>query len=371
MDVFDAADLLAIEEDSLSSSSSCSGSDANGSDETSSKPLHEDKEDPSSRPQHHSKLDDGNRLQARTTTTKSLLAETAEDSDNDDSSEDDGFLESMITFQKQSTPTQDDNLQQQTIEEKYVESDSGPKVSNNQPRNESIDAHKSFDANADDVPILLGDSISKWMTSHQALKEKPTTKQRHDGKERPTWKTYDGAISVQNVEGNDGIHISSTLRLSVGKKRKRQTVAGSEVAEATLEQLQSPGDTQQNDEKQQYCGIAAIAPDAERSNVGTMVDCLARYDPEKGAYVLEIVDLDVSGLTTTQLKDDGRDKDVESSESNELPAAERAHSIIADPRSRAKQAAKQVKRLKQGRGKRSERKRPTSAPNTNNTESKK
>lgn len=369
MDVFDAADLLAIEEDSLSSSSSCSGSDANGSDETSSKPLHEDKEDPSSRPQHHSKLDDGNRLQARTTITKSLLGETAEDSDNDDSSEDDGFLESMITFQKQSTPTQDDNLQQQTIEEKD-ESDSGTKVSSNQPLNESIDAHKSFDANADDVPILLGDSISKWMTSHQALKEKPTTKQRHDGKERPTWKTYDGAISVQNVEGNDGIHISSTLRLSVGKKRKRQTVAGSEVAEATLEQLQSPGDTQQNDEKQQYCGIAAIAPDAERSNVGTMVDCLARYDPEKGAYVLEIVDLDVSGLTTTQLKDDGRDKDVESSESNELPA-ERAHSIIADPRSRAKQAAKQVKRLKQGRGKRSERKRPTSAPTTNNTESKK
>mmetsp|Transcript_11615 Transcript_11615/g.17772 ORF Transcript_11615/g.17772 Transcript_11615/m.17772 type:complete len:365 (+) Transcript_11615:75-1169(+) len=359
MDVFDAADLLAIEEDSLSSSSSsCSGSVANGSEKASSRPLHEDKEDPSPSPcPHESEVDDGNRLLGKAI-EQSLLDENAEESYDDDSS-DDGFLESMLTLEKEST--QEDNLQQ-TVEKKE-KSDSGTKVvCSHQSLNESLDARTSFDANVD-VSILLGDSIGQWMTrSHQALKEKSKMKQSLDAEERPTWKTYDGAISIQNREGklNDGVH-TSALRLSVGKKRKRQNVAGSEVAEATLEQLQ-PGDTQ-NDGKQQCFGMAAIAPDGERANIGTMVDCLARYDPEKGAYVLEIVDLDVSGLTTTR-EEDGRDKDTENDESAEL-LAEKANSIIADPRSRAKQAATQLRRLKQGRGIRSERKRPTSTPHSN------
>lgn len=363
MDVFDAADLLAIEEDSLSSSSCSGGSVANDSVEASSSPLQGDPSSSCPCP-NESELDDGNRLHGKTN-TRSLLGENSEDSDDDDSSDDDGFLESMLTVQKQST--QDDDKLQQTIEEKE-ESDSGTKeVCSHQPLNESSDARNNFDtsANVDDVPILLGDSIGQWMTrSHQALKEKSTMKQSHDVNERPTRKSYDGAISIQNIQGslNDGVH-TSALRLSVGKKRKRQTVAGSEVAEATLEQLQLPGDTQ-NDRKQLCFGMAAIAPDAERSSIGTMVDCLARYDPEKGAYVLEIVDLEVSGLTTTQEEDYEIGKD-ESAET----LAEKPTSIFADPRSRAKQAAKQVKRLKQGRGIRSDRKRPSVAPNSN-TESK-
>ena len=144
-------------------------------------------------------------------------------------------------------------------------------------------------------------------------------------------------ISIQNSCGDSINDKPSALRLSVNiNKRKRQS-GGREVAEATLQQL----DVAQNDRKTLLHGQAELAPSAERSTLGTMVDCIARYDATKGSYVLEIVDLDVSASTII-----GKSKDDES------PSMEHP-STIADPRSRAKQAEKQVRKLKQGRGLRS------------------
>jgi hypothetical protein len=333
MDIFDAADLLAIEHDARSSSSSCSDSSSDGSFKASDNPVHEDKDDPLSQP-NESQLDDGHPLNSKQSSTQNLLSGNVEASGDDDDSSDDGFLESMLTLKNESTL----NNIQQTLDEKELlqeEPESDTKVCCHETLNDRVEARNSFDENEKlDVAILFGDSIGRWMTSHQASKEKPKTKQTRV-KERPMF---------------------VPLRLSIGKKRKRQSVVGGEAAEATLKQFHvSSDDTQNNGNRQQICGIVAIAPDAERASIGTMVDCLARYDHEKGAYILEIVDLDVSGLgLTATTPEHGED-----AESGEIAAlTEKYKSAIADPRSRAKQAEKQVRKLKQGKRTRSERKNP-------------
>uniref|UniRef100_A0A7S2VGA1 Uncharacterized protein n=1 Tax=Skeletonema marinoi TaxID=267567 RepID=A0A7S2VGA1_9STRA len=341
MDIFDAADLLAIEQDALSSSSD--------------NPVHEDKDDPLSHP-NESQLDDGHPLNSKQSSTQNLLGGNVEASGDDDDSSDDGFLESMLTLENESTL----NNIQQTLDEKELrqeEPESDTKVRCHETINGRVEARNSLDENEKlDEAILFGDSIGRWMTIHQASKENPKTKQTRV-KERPMCKHYDGVTSIQNIEDrlNDDKQ-SFPLRLSIGKKRKRQSVFGGEVAEATLEQFHvSSDDTQNNGNRQQICGIVAIAPDAERASIGTMVDCLARYDHEKGAYILEIVDLDVSGLgLTATTPEHGED-----AENGEIAAlTEKYKSAIADPRSRAKQAEKQVRKLKQGKRTRSERKNP-------------
>mmetsp|Transcript_39215 Transcript_39215/g.57869 ORF Transcript_39215/g.57869 Transcript_39215/m.57869 type:complete len:336 (-) Transcript_39215:41-1048(-) len=329
MDIFDAADLLAIEQDSSSSSSSSSSC----SDSAADHPLNSKK-----------------------SSTQNLLGGNVEASGDDDDSSDDGFLESMLTLKNESTLN---NNIQQTLDEKELlqeEPESDTKVCCHETLNDRVEARNSHDENEKlDVAILFGDSIGRWMTSHQASKEKPKTKQTRV-KERLMCKHYDGVTSIQNIEDrlNDDKQ-SFPLRLSIGKKRK-QSVVGGEVAEATLEQFHvSSVDTQNNGNRQQICGIVAIAPDAERASIGTMVDCLARYDHEKGAYILEIVDLDVSGLgLTATTPEHGKD-----AENGDIAAmTEKYKSAIADPRSRAKQAEKQVRKLKQGKRTRSDRKNP-------------
>ena len=357
MDIFDAADLLAIEQDALSfSSSSCSDSAAYGSFKASDNPVHKDKDDSLSHP-NESQLDDGHPLNSKQSSTQNLLGGNVEASGDDDDSSDDGFLESMLTLKNESTPN---NIQHTSDEKKLLqeEPESDTKVCCHETLNDRVEARNSLDENEKlDVAILFGDSIGRWMTSHQASKEKPKTKQTRV-KERPMCKHYDGVTSIQNIQDrlNDDKQ-SFPLRLSIGKKRKRQSVVGGEVAEATLEQFHvSSDDTQNNGNRQQICGIVAIAPDAERASIGTMVDCLARYDHEKGAYILEIVDLDVSGLGLTATTTPEHGKDAENGEIAAL--TEKYKSAIADPRSRAKQAEKQVRKLKQGKRTRSERKHP-------------
>ncbi|KAL7437718.1 hypothetical protein ACHAXM_005804 [Skeletonema potamos] len=313
MDIFDAADLLAIEQDAQSSSSSSSSSDsaANGSHKVGT--FHE-----MQHPSH-----DG-------FATKKIA-----DVDDDSSSED-GFLATHHDIVQQ---TLDDN------ELHYQRTEGVRQYTLNNKTSISIDE-------SENVAIHLGESVVRWITSHQISQvSKNKQKKKQTNVDERSICTYDGVISIQNID-KDGFNNekpSSARRLTVRNKIQRQS-PGWEVTEATIEQFgASSGDTLNNRKRQR--GQATLAPDAERANLGTIVDCLARYDPHKGAYVLEIVDSDVSGLTTMTPEDyDGNGK----SEDDDKIAAltERPRATIADPRSRAKQAEIQLRKLKQGRGKR-------------------
>ena len=308
--IFDAADLLAIEQDaqSSSSSSSCSHAVGWGSHNAADNiPFNEDniiinQEEP--RP-IESQVDDVNpSLLTKQSTQKSLIdnaQESDNDSNDDDSSEDD-FLESMLALEKtSSTLAEKEPLQEE------LESDAKGSGRDMETRN-ILDE-------SENIAIQLGDSVVKWITRRSDQTEKPKKKQTNV-EERPPL-LVDGVISCTQITG------------------------------------------------ERQCGRATLPPNSEqRVNLGTMVDCLARYDPDKGAYVLEIVDLDVSGLSTATIPE-GDNGDSESEEDDDIAAqTEQPRSTIADPRSRAKQAEKQLRKLKQGRGVRSERKRSKLAPDT-------
>ena len=320
-DIFDADDLLAIEQDAQSSS--CSDS-ANNDEASNEYPNQEDdgceKQSSFQQPQE---------VEGGQTIHNSSTDVNVEESDEDS---DDGFLTSMLALGKKSA--QDVSAlaleeQEKIVQQESIRSDSSQ---HNFCGNDNVDESL---ATSENVNILLGDSTARWITNYQTCKQKHTKK--NVGKERRSNCIYDGVISIQNSCGDSINDKPSALRLSVNNKRKRHS-GGREVAEATLQQL----DVAQNERKTLLHGQAELAPSAERSTLGTMVDCIARYDATKGCYVLEIVDLDVSASSIT-----GKSKDDERSPSMEHP------STIADPRSRAKQAEKQVRKLKQGRGLRS------------------
>ena len=309
-DIFDAADLLAIEQDAQSSS--CSDS-ANGgaSDEDWGSPDQEDG-DCEKQSSFQQSQEEGQTIHNSSTDVN--VEESDEDSD-------DGFLTSMLALGKKSA--QDVSAleeQEKMVQQESRRSDSSQ---HNFRGNDNIDESL---ATSENVKVVLGDSASRWITTYQTCKQMKHP-QKNVEQERISNCIYNGVISIQNC-GDSINDKSSVLQLS-GNKRKRS--GGREVAEATLQQL----DVAQNETKTLLHGQAEFAPSAERSTLGTMVDCIARYDATKGSYVLEIVDLDVSASTLS-----GKSKDDERSSSMEHPST-----IIADPRSRAKQAEKQVKKL--------------------------
>lgn len=319
-DIFDADDLLAIEQDAQSSSCSDSANDEASNNEYPNQADDEcEKQSLFQQPQGV----EGQTIHNSTTDVN------VEDSDEDS---DDGFLTSMLALGKKSA--QDVSALALEEQEEIVQQESRRSDSSQHNFCGNDNADQSLATN-ENVTILLGDSAARWITDYQTCKQKHTKK--NVGKERRSNCIYDSVISIQNSYGNSINDKPSALRLSVNNKRKRHS-GGREVAEATLQQL----DVAQNERKTLLHGQAELAPSAERSTLGTMVDCLARYDATKGCYVLEIVELDVSASTFA-----GKRKDDERSPSMEHP------STIADPRSRAKQAEKQVRKLKQGRGLRS------------------
>lgn len=322
-DIFDAADLLAIEQDAQSSS--CSDSANGGASNEDWGSLDQEDDDC----EKQSLFQQPQEVEGQTIHNSSTDV-NVEDSDEDS---DDGFLTSMLALGKKSA--QDVTALEQ---EKIVQQESGRTDSSqhNFCGNDNVDEESL--ATSENVKILMGHSASRWITNYQTCKQKHPKKNVKE--ERSSHCIYDGVISIQNSSGDSIKDKPSELRLSVSNKRKRQS-AVREVTEATLEQL----DVAQKERKTLLHGQAELAPSAERSTLGTMVDCIARYDATKGSYILEIVDLDVSASTDNKT---GKSKDDEMS-----PSMEHPRSTIADPRSRAKQAEKQVRKLKQGRGLRS------------------
>ena len=317
-DIFDADDLLAIEQDAQSSSY-CSDS-ANDEASNNEYPNQEDDEC-----EKQSLFQQPQEAEGQTIHNSSTDVNVEES----DEGSDDGFLTSMLALGKKSAQEVSAlEEQEKIVQQESRRSDSSQ---HNFCGNDNVDESL---ATSENVNILLGDSAARWITNYQTCKQKHTKK--NVGKERRSNCIYDGVISIQNRCGDSINDKPSALQLSVNNKRKRHS-GGREVTEATLQQL----DVAQNERKTLLHGQAELAPSAERSTLGTMVDCIARYDATKGCYVLEIVDLDVSASTFT-----GKSKDDERSPSEHTSA-------IADPRSRAKQAEKQVRKLKQGRGLRS------------------
>lgn len=142
------------------------------------------------------------------------------------------------------------------------------------------------------------------------------------------------------------------LRLTTtpsAKNPRKRPLAENKSAKVTLEEVKA--DTTQSTGKA-MCGQIVHAADAKR---GAMVDCLARYDPQKGCYILEIVDLSVDNLEPMQ-----QSEAVVRRNANPIVAVatigarsqQRNKSTkkdLFDPRSIAKRAEAQVRKLKQGR----------------------
>ena len=135
----------------------------------------------------------------------------------------------------------------------------------------------------------------------------------------------------------------SALRLTpasppVGKKRPRPGGKGESTSAATLEEVHSGVTTNVK--------VTHTVSNVEgTTSVAALVDCLARYDPERGCYVLEMVDM----LIETSESDAAECRPRMDGDSRNMMGGKQSGALM-DPRSVAKRAEDQVKKMKRGRG---------------------
>jgi len=373
-DIFDQEELLAIANDSDGSSSpSChSSASGSGSDEENSSPIvstkAEEEIDSVSSERKEETVPNNSRAGvagcAKTadaltkndkqteyppSNSQSQTAPIAKDrgeengslSSDDDSDDDGGFLESWFESEKKVSVAQS-TLEKSTHDSIHEDEDIVEMVETQKKdelETESADGgEENIEQQNEKNRIELGASVLQWVSSAKKSegKKKRSQSSLHDNR---------GVVALQhNHDEQDFISPTSMLRLtttSLGNPRKRPR-AGAECAEATLEEISSS-------ERMVKCGKAAYASD-NAGNIlapGAMVDCLARYDFEKGCYVLEIVDLLVNKLEPSskaaqdeQIVHQGKAATIANATSNKC----------FDPRSRAKRADDQIKKLKKGKG---------------------
>lgn len=329
-DIFDEEDLLAIANDGGDSSSS-NGSDEEGHGGSPRVPAKTD--DPSLAAENPSASGDGGHDGVKTecpslpsseeepkhpsSAQKPEVAGTedgcASPSSSDGDSDDGGFLESWVKEKeanRKANANQEDNCHEDRHEPEY--SDGGEKYES--PGNGK-------------TRVELGASVLQWISREES-----------GGKG-----TADRATGVVGIQQTNDAALSPLLLLTTSENspRKRRR-GGDESAKATIEDISE----QTASDRRVQSGRVVHASDATRSsNSGNMVDCLARYDPAKRCYVLEMV-----GMRIDNLQPMGEQAQTIAGTDTQPRSKREPHITQSDPRSIAKRAEEQVKQLKRGKG---------------------
>jgi len=226
--------------------------------------------------------------------------------ESDESSSDDGgFLESWLEVEKR-TDTTTPNISQD-----YVATN--VKCSNmNIERNDTTSEEEE---GGNQHILQLGDSALQWI-SLSAKKKKSEISNSNKC----------SIVGIkQNPDRQEAFSRTSTLRLTKTSCKKRSH-SGKETSEATIEEISANNDMMPSSERTVKRGRIID------SSATGMVDCLARFDPRRKCYVLEVVDLLVGNL--------------EPSSNNVSVIHMNDDKIMFDPLTSKKKAENQLKSLK-------------------------
>jgi hypothetical protein len=103
-----------------------------------------------------------------------------------------------------------------------------------------------------------------------------------------------------------------------------------------------------------YIGDASLCTNHDGRKANAIIDCLARYDPNKKCYILELVDMSVSNLHLHSGDDYPEPNSNEGSAGMDtagIAPLKQPEPLIVDPRIRARWAEVQVRLLKRGKRK--------------------
>ena len=231
---------------------------------------------------------------------KEKTANTGKKSDgssSDDSSDDGGFLESWLEAEKKKS-------------ESDIHQDTDIQISQNDKEDIPNKEHEQEDETTKNT-MQLGDSVLQWIESTKRKKR--------------SHNDY-GIIGIQQ-NGEATFPQTSTLKLTKPNTKKRSRTEQSEVIiEESSSGLKKCGQVIQSEEG--------------------MVDCLARYNEEKGCFVLEVVDLLVSNLQSSTAKAVQNEEEAACDKEGASTEVDRQQ---FNPLTKAKRAEQQIKKLKKGK----------------------
>lgn len=345
MDIFNEKDLLAIANDS--SSSSCANN--NSTDETSV----------ASDEFIGDAIGDNDVCNQREDTKPPAVRNpAAEDDDSDD--EDAGLLETWFTDLKSRDDLQDETLKSTAREESDVNlhaethpdndyalgnesenstGDASQSVSDNIVQHNSQDREKSHDC----AVMQLGSSVYDWISKYNSNQRRKSSRVDLD------------SARIIGIEKDLNVNETWPASLVVDFKEiaEENISKRTGAAHQNIAIIRAVGVDATSDSKKFKGDATASSPD--HRNADTMVDCVAKYNHKKNCYTLEMVD-----MTITHLQPHSRNNDVicQDLEQNSEPAidigvasSEESKQNILDPRTLAKQAEAQIKKLKRGKRK--------------------
>lgn len=314
-DIFDEEELLAIANDGGSSSASCHSS-VGSEDDGSCKSARD-------APTKTDTVDGSAPIHANEQEKKDAAGDGSSSDDDDSDDDDGGFLEWFQAEKKaDEAKTATDHALDASNQDESVE------TQNEDHGSRTSDAGEAGKKTA--IPMHLGESVLRYRESSRGTHAF-------------------GVVAIQRESGEHAFNKTSTLHLTFPPEnagRKRQRV-GNERMQATLQEIITD-DSARGAEKRS-CQVK-YPSDAGRSSASDMVDCLARYDPQRGCYVLEVVDLLVDNVRPfaeeaqnaeqmSKIASDARDSD-DAVQQPSNPAG------LFDIRSIAKRADDQIKSLR-------------------------
>ena len=294
-DIFDEEELRAIANDDSSGQSSSCSSVGGAADQTENNDMI-----CAPAPAPTQKVDSTRQLQLTNKHDEHQATTAVKGKESDESSSDDGgFLESWLEVEKRTDTTTQDSVA------------TNVKCSMNIERNDTTSKEEE---GGNQHILQLGESALQWISSSANKKKSEISNSNKCG-----------IVGIkQNPDRQEAFSRTSTLRLTKTSCKKRSH-SGKETSEATIEEISANNDMMPSLERTVKRGRII-----DSSSTG-MVDCLARFDPRRKCYVLEVVDLLFGNLEPS---------------SNVPVIHKNDDKIMFDPLTSKKKAEKQLKSLK-------------------------
>eukprot|EP00804_Cyclotella_cryptica_P001731 CCRYP_009097-RA/>CCRYP_009097-RA protein AED:0.27 eAED:0.27 QI:110/1/1/1/0/0/3/896/407 len=223
---------------------------------------------------------------------------------------------------------------------------------------DEIASKNDKNALGDSIEIQLGSSVLRWISDYHSEK-RSMNKRRKVSALAVVAKDKldnDAIIGLQrDFKGSDDPGPFSSCLLVDLRKNNHNGKAKRPAASQHTAIIETTNPDVFHDDKsilpeqvtarsKEFIGDAVLCASREGRKGSAMIDCLARYDPDKKCYILDLVEMTVSNLHSHSV-DDGAG-------SNDGPPRVpfmQPEPLIVDPRIRAQKAEDQVRKLKRGK----------------------
>ena len=334
MDIFNEEDLLAIANDG-GSSSSCA--DNNSIDESIAA---------SDELSGGDAVSDDVYKQREVTEPPAVRDVAAKEEDSDD--EDGGLLETWFTDLKNPDVLQDESLKSTGREESDVDvcatahPDNDLAVGNEGNSTGGASEYvcdNTAHCNSRGRAMQLGSSVYDWISKYNSSKRR-----------KASYGDIDSARIIgieKDLNANEALPRS--IVIDIHETAEKNTSKRTEIAHKNRAIISAAGVDATTDSKR-FQGDATTCSPYDRRNTKTMVDCVAIYDHERKCYTLETVDMNVTRLQPYSENNDVTSQDLkqnsEAAIDNDVALSKESTQKILDPRTLAKQAEAQIKKLK-------------------------